>query len=81
MILRLGLILAAALSFALCAGTPASAATTWLCKPGLKGGDPCSVGLDTTEISPTGRPLRSTKVRRARDRAIDCFYVYPTVSD
>jgi len=78
---RLALSCATAVSFALCAAAPASAATTWLCKPGLAGGDPCTIGLDTTEISATGQPRRLTKVRRARDRKVDCFYVYPTVSD
>jgi hypothetical protein len=78
---RLALSCATAVSLAFSVAAPASATTTWLCKPGLEGGDPCTIGLDTTEISPTGQPQRTTKVRRARDRTIDCFYVYPTVSD
>lgn len=78
---RLALLCAVAASLALCGSATASAATTWLCKPGRAGGDPCTVGLDTTQLSPTGTVQRSVKVRRARRRNIDCFYVYPTVSD
>lgn len=79
--LRLALVAASLLAcLALAAPTQASAATKWLCKPGLKG-DPCTFGLDTTRISPTGKVLGVQKVRRARDRKVDCFYVYPTVSD
>lgn len=42
---------------------------------------PCTIGLDTTRTSPTGAVLGIDRVRRARDRKVDCFYVYPTVSD
>jgi hypothetical protein len=58
----------------------AGAKTVWLCKPGLKA-DPCRPGLDTTRFSPAGERLGTERVRRARPRRIDCFYVYPTVSD
>jgi len=58
----------------------ASAGTVWLCEPGLKA-DPCSPRLDTTSFSPAGEKLATRVVRRARPRRIDCFYVYPTVSD
>ncbi len=63
------------------AGAPAaaSARTVWLCKPGLKA-DPCSPSLDTTRFAPGGERLGTTRVKRARPRRIDCFYVYPTVS-
>jgi hypothetical protein len=57
----------------------AGAKTVWLCKPGLKA-DPCSPRLDTTRFSPAGERLGTDDVRRARQRRIDCFYVYPTVS-
>jgi hypothetical protein len=64
---------------------PATAAagkqgTTWLCKPGLDD-DPCRSGLRTTLISPAGEPLGTTAPKRSRVRKVDCFYVYPTVSD
>jgi Protein of unknown function (DUF3089) len=58
----------------------ASARTVWLCKPGQLP-DPCNPGLSTTVYSPTLRPLRVTHPRRVRDPKIDCFYVYPTVSN
>ena len=56
----------------------AEARTVWLCKPG-KASDPCSPSLSTTRFSPAGARLGTEVVRRARK--IDCFYVYPTVSD
>jgi hypothetical protein len=51
----------------------------WLCKPD-KQPDPCSVGLKTTQISPTGEELGVTNPERHKP-TVDCFYVYPTVSD
>jgi hypothetical protein len=80
--LRLALAAASLLAcVALAAPSAAPAAsTTWLCKPGLKN-DPCTFGLDTTRTTPSGKVLGTQKVRRARDRKVDCFYVYPTVSD
>ena len=59
---------------------PAAADTLWLCRPGLKP-DPCRPGLTTTVFSPGGTKLRVTRPRAARPRPVDCFYVYPTVSD
>ena len=50
----------------------------WLCKPGIAD-DVCSRDLDTTSVSADG----STQVvphEVADDPAIDCFYVYPTIS-
>jgi hypothetical protein len=81
---RYALIAALALTFALAASltarTPeAAASTTWLCKPGLAN-DPCSPGLATTRVSPSGTVLGPERVRAARPRRLDCFYVYPTVS-
>jgi Protein of unknown function (DUF3089) len=72
------LVLAAA--FALPAAGPAAARTVWLCKPG-QSPDPCNVGLATTVFSPTLHKLRVTHPARAKPPAVDCFYVYPTVSD
>jgi pimeloyl-ACP methyl ester carboxylesterase len=50
----------------------------WLCKPG-KPGNPCTASLDSTAIGPDGAKT-VTKVAPAVDPKIDCFYVYPTVS-
>ncbi|HEY3186121.1 MAG TPA: DUF3089 domain-containing protein, partial [Solirubrobacteraceae bacterium] len=66
-------------AMALAAG-PASAQTTWLCNPGLAS-NPCAPGLETTRFSPGGEQLGVDRIRRARRPKVDCFYVYPTVSD
>ncbi|HMJ32770.1 MAG TPA: DUF3089 domain-containing protein [Baekduia sp.] len=58
----------------------ASASTTWLCKPGLKS-NPCAMGLGTTVISPTGETEGTLTPAQTKSPKIDCFYVYPTVSD
>ncbi len=54
--------------------------TVWLCRPGMVN-DPCAPGLSTTLYSP--RLVRQGVVRPSVSRRvpIDCFYVYPTVSD
>ena len=57
----------------------AEAKTVWLCKPGEQP-NPCGTGLKTTVFSPSGQQLGVKEPRRGRLR-IDCFYVYPTVSD
>jgi len=63
-----------------CVPAGAEGKTLWLCHPGQRA-DPCSGSLTTTRLSPEGRPLGVQRVRRARVRAVDCFYVYPTVSE
>ncbi|EGD56383.1 DUF3089 domain-containing protein [Gordonia neofelifaecis] len=52
--------------------------TEWLCHPGLKH-DPCDLPNDTTDVG-TGVTTPATKVADS-DRKVDCFYVYPTVTD
>jgi hypothetical protein len=50
----------------------------WLCKPGMSN-DKCKINLDATVINGNG----STSVEKytaAENPAIDCFFVYPTVS-
>jgi len=51
----------------------------WLCR--AENGDlgACDVNLDTTIVHANGR-LAHEAFAAARDPAIDCFYVYPTVS-
>jgi hypothetical protein len=77
-------ILAAAIAVAITAGgaaaAPASAKTSWLCKPGQRN-NPCTPSLTTTHVSPTGEVGRVERVRRPSRPEVDCFYVYPTVSD
>ncbi|WCB94440.1 hypothetical protein DSM104299_03177 [Baekduia alba] len=58
----------------------ASASTTWLCKPGLAS-NPCAPGLGTTVIDPTGAPQGTLTPAKPKHPKVDCFYVYPTVSD
>ena len=74
------LVLAAATALvALAAATSASAKTTWLCSPQSKH-DPCDYSLKATVIQPDS--TRSTQTAKAaRHPKVDCFYVYPTVSD
>jgi hypothetical protein len=57
-----------------------AAEPVWLCKPGIAN-DPCTPSLKTTVVSPSGQTLGVRNVQRARHPKIDCFYVYPTVSD
>lgn len=53
--------------------------TLWLCRPGMPD-NPCEGGLDATSWDERGR--RSTEAFvPAADPAVDCFYVYPTVSE
>ncbi len=67
---------------AMAAPVPASspAATVWLCRPGMAD-DPCTPGLATTRATPSGRVVGTSTPKATAHPAIDCFYVYPTVSD
>ncbi len=57
----------------------ASAATKWLCKPGVKP-NPCKGSLETTVFKSNGSSSVET-AENARKPKFDCFYVYPTVSE
>jgi hypothetical protein len=73
------LLLAAVSALALAAAGSASAKTVWLCSP-RQAKDPCDYSLRTTVVAPGGaRTAQSAKP--ARNPKVDCFYVYPTVSD
>jgi hypothetical protein len=54
-----------------------SKAETWLCRPGSQ--DACAVDLSTTVVAADGKLTREAFTPNASP-AIDCFYVYPTVS-
>ncbi len=56
----------------------ATAATVWLCKPGIPG-DPCTSSLATTVVQASGAKSLSHATVDAASK-FDCFYVYPTVS-
>ena len=55
-----------------------SKAENWLCRPGRQ--DACAVDLTTTVISASGELTRENFSPDA-NAPIDCFYVYPTVSN
>jgi hypothetical protein len=55
-----------------------SLAANWLCRPG-KSGDACSIDLTSTVVAADGKMTREA-YRPNPKAAIDCFYVYPTVS-
>ncbi len=52
---------------------------SWLCKPG-QDPNPCKGSLETTVVTPQGQ-ARVVKPRNAKKPKVDCFYVYPTVSE
>jgi GH25 family lysozyme M1 (1,4-beta-N-acetylmuramidase) len=53
--------------------------TVWLCEPGVEP-NPCREGLETT-VQEDGGASRVETPGLARKPKIDCFYVYPTVSE
>lgn len=71
------------LLLALAAPAGASAAsdpdTVWLCHPAIQD-DPCDGDLTTTVQEPGGT-ARVVSEPKPADPGIDCFYVYPTVSN
>jgi hypothetical protein len=79
-VLRLSLALAALTVVGLAGAGAASARTVWLCKPG-QSPDPCNPSLATTVFSPSLHKLKVIQPTRDKKPSIDCFYVYPTVSD
>jgi DUF3089 family protein len=56
--------------------------TVWLCRPG-KAADPCTSKLTSTVVTYTAGHREETveKAKKAKNPPIDCFYVYPTVSE
>jgi hypothetical protein len=79
--LRLALAAAIAALTLLAATQTASAKTVWLCQPG-KAKNPCESSLTATKVAPDGTSQGTERVRLAGKHApIDCFYVYPTVSE
>jgi Protein of unknown function (DUF3089) len=61
------------------ASTPASS-TVWLCRPGLAD-NPCDSSETATVVSASGQTSTQQLAAPATPPKIDCFYVYPTVSD
>ena len=52
--------------------------SAWLCLPGRA--DTCSTPIPTTALNPNGYGA-TVQSAVAKDPPIDCFYVYPTVSN
>ncbi|GEM33105.1 lysophospholipase [Nocardia neocaledoniensis NBRC 108232] len=79
-----GVVVVAAVAACVLPAAPAGAlpetagATTWLCHPAAQG-DPCDLPLDTTDLG-TGEVSSPAPVAEA-DKPVDCFYLYPTVSN
>jgi hypothetical protein len=81
------MVLMAASAFGQTPATPATATPlehadwskneNWLCLPGHQ--DACTVPLDAAVVAPNGS-VSIEKFKLAKNPAIDCFYVYPTVS-
>lgn len=79
--LAVAAVLTAALAAAAAAAVgaaPAAADTAWLCRPGVAG--PCGGSLETTVVTPDRRPTGVVRTPKRR-QPVDCFYVYPTVSE
>lgn len=58
-------------------GNDYAKAQSWLCRPGRK--DACSGALSSTVVPANGK-LEIEVFAGSRPAAVDCFYVYPTVS-
>jgi hypothetical protein len=55
--------------------------TVWLCRPGLSE-DPCTASRTSTAVTYEGTVRQeAVKKSKGKGKAIDCFYVYPTVSE
>ena len=61
------------------AAAPAAAETVWVCKPG-QASNPCRESLRTTVYEPNGS-ARVVDPPIPANPPVDCFYVYPTVSN
>jgi hypothetical protein len=72
---------AAAATIVLALSAASASATVWLCKPGVKP-DPCAAGLSTTVYNaPLTKATGVQHPKAEKNPPVDCFYVYPTVSD
>lgn len=58
---------------------PVTHPTVWLCRPGMAN-NPCEGGLDATDTG-SGTGTATQAFQPAADPKIDCFYVYPTLSE
>lgn len=70
---------ASASGSAVAANLPVTHPTVWLCRPGMAN-NPCEGGLDATVVAADGK-TSVEKFQPATEPKIDCFYVYPTLSE
>ena len=65
----------------LAATASAKSGTVWLCKPGMKS-DPCKENREANLVTFNGTTREETIQKAVKGKpAVDCFYVYPTVSE
>ncbi len=79
----LTLLAAFAVAMAMSGTAAAGEKSVWLCKPGKKP-DPCEESRNATVVTYNGSERKETVVTVAKKKPkppIDCFYVYPTVSE
>src|SRR5512143_3246914 len=62
------------------AGATQAVDTVWLCRPGLAD-NPCAIDLAATVVEPGGSTHREPGQAATTEPPIDCFYIYPTVSN
>src|SRR4051794_5200746 len=77
--LWMAILVALAGAAAMAGAGPASADVVWLCQPGQQD-NPCRDSLETTVYGPDGSSFVDNPPLPA-DPPVDCFYVYPTVSE
>ena len=78
--LRAAIAAAVSLAFLLSLAPAAGAKTIWVCHPD-QAKDPCDGSLTATRVTGAGTLGGVERTRINRRAPIDCFYVYPTVSD
>ncbi|HEX6713117.1 MAG TPA: DUF3089 domain-containing protein [Thermoleophilaceae bacterium] len=77
---RLAVVLVALCAALAAVPNVASAKVKWLCAPGVKK-NPCTPSMKTTVFSSWNSPTHVVTPAVARRPKVDCFYVYPTVSN
>lgn len=77
---RLVVVTAALALAAAAAAGQAQAKVVWLCKPGMRH-NPCQPSLRTTVFASFGQQGAVSTPKVPRNPRVDCFYVYPTVSN
>ncbi len=78
-LIALGLILGALAIGLVTQAERASAATDWVCRPG-QAVNPCDGPLGVDAVEATGQ-TKTIDYKRPANPPVDCFYVYPTVSE